>query len=104
MNPLFKNSKKIILDDKYSIIPDSDHGLVLVFEEQRQREKIDVKTKKKTGEIEDYTFTDKWYYPKTSFTLDRYLRLKLGETKDLEDIKNTLERIEKKVDELKENW
>jgi len=68
-----------------------------VFEEERIREKKD-KTEEK------YVFTDRWYLPRVSQTLNKYLKLKLSESKDLEDIKNILERVESKIDNIKENW
>lgn len=106
MNDIFKNmnSKKIILDDKYYLEPDGYHGLVLVFEEERTRKKLDPKTKKETGETEDYIFSDKWYFPKTSQTLDKYLTLSLKENKTVEELRNTLERVEKTIESIKENW
>lgn len=97
MNQIFKNSKKIVLDDNYHLIPDSDYGLILVFEEQRTH------TKKDQTE-EKFTFTDRWYQPRTSQILSTYLKLKLGEARDLEDIKTILEKVENKIDELKETW
>lgn len=102
MNEIFKNNNpnKIILDKLYSLQPDGFRGLVLVFEEERTRKKLDSKTKKETGESEQYIFTEKYYYPKLSQSLTKYLKLSLNVSKDLEDIKNTLERIENKIAEI----
>jgi len=106
MNEIFikTNSEKIQLDDKYSLQPDGFKGLVLVFEEQRVREKIDVKTKEKTGETEQYTYTDKWYHPKLSQSLSKYLQLTTLEAKTIEELKDIVLRVEDKINSIKENY
>lgn len=106
MNEIFTklNSERIELDKRYSLEPDGYHGLVLVFKEKRVREKVDAKTKKKTGETEDYIFSDKWYFPKTSQTLDKYLTLSLKENKTVEELRDTLTRVEDKINKIKEVW
>ena len=106
MNDIFKNmnSKKIILDDKYFLQPDGYHGLVLVFEEERTRKKLDPKTKKETGETEEYIFTDKWYHPKLSQSLSKYLQLTTSEAKSIEELRDVVLRVEDKINSLKEVW
>ena len=106
MNDIFKNmnSKKIILDDKYFLEPDGYHGLVLVFEEERTRKKLDPKTKKETGETEDYIFSDKWYFPRTSQSLSKYLQLTTSEAKSIEELRDIVLRVEDKINKIKEVW
>lgn len=106
MNEVFKkmNSERIELDEKYSLEPDGYRGLVLIFEEKRVREKIDVKTKKKTGETEEYIFTDKWYHPKLSQSLSKYLQLSTSEAKSIEELRDIVLRVENKIANLKEVW
>ena len=106
MNDIFTKLKenKVVLDEKYSLQPDGYNGLVLVFEEKRERKKLDSKTKKETGETEEYIFTDKWYYPKISQSLNKYLQLVTSESKNIEELKNIVLRVEEKVDDIKENW
>ena len=106
MNEVFKklNSERIELDERYSLEPDGFRGLVLVLEEKRVREKVDAKTKKKTGETEEYIFTDKWYHPKLSQSLSKYLQLTASEAKSTEKLKDIVLRVEDKINSLKENW
>jgi hypothetical protein len=65
MNNLFKNSKKVKLDDNYTLEHDGYSGIVLVFEEER------IRTKKDETE-EKYMFSDKWYAPNLSQILKIY--------------------------------
>lgn len=106
MNEVFSKmkSERIELDEKYSLEPDGYRGLVLVFEEKRVREKIDTKTKKKTGETEEYIFTDKWYHPKLSQSLSKYLQLSTSEVKSIEELKTIVLRVEDKINNIKESW
>ncbi len=106
MNEVFKklNSKRIELDKRYSLEPDGYHGLVLVFKEKRVREKVDAKTKKKTGETEEYIFTDKWYHPKLSQSLSKYLQLSTLEAKSIGELRDIVLRVEDKINSLKEVW
>ena len=106
MNEVFKkmNSERIELDEKYSLEPDAFRGLVLVFEEKRVREKVDTKTNKKTGETEEYIYTDKWYHPKLSQSLSKYLQLTTSEAKTIEELKDIVLRVENKIASLKEVW
>lgn len=99
MNDLFKNEKKqrVELTDGFCLVPDGSYGLVL----QREVEKTRVK-KDKTEE--NYLDVQQFYYPRTSQALIKYMNETLSEVKSLEDIKNTLERVEKTINEIKENW
>jgi hypothetical protein len=99
MNDIFKamNSKKIILEGKYYLEPDSDHGLVLTFEEERIREKKD-------GTEEKYLFQDRWFFPRTSQTLSKYLSLVVQESNTIEELKETVERVENLILTIKEKW
>ena len=106
MNEVFKklNSERIELDKRYSLEPDGFRGLVLVLEEERVREKVDAKTKKKTGETEEYIFTDKWYHPKLSQSLSKYLQLTTSEAKSIEELRDIVLRVEDKINKIKEVW
>ena len=106
MNEIFTklNSERIELDKRYSLEPDGYHGLVLVFKEKRVREKVDAKTKKKTGETEEYIFTDKWYHPKLSQSLSKYLQLTTSEAKSIEELRDIVLRVEDKINKIKEVW
>ena len=106
MNEVFKklNSERIELDKRYSLEPDGFRGLVLVLEEKRVREKVDAKTKKKTGETEEYIYTDKWYHPKLSQSLSKYLQLTASEAKSIGELRDVVLRVENKIASIKENW
>ena len=94
MNKTFRQSKKIELDENYFLTPDGYAGLVLNFEEKR------TKTNKKKEEIE-FIFKDKWYYPKLSMVLEKYLQLKSKEANTISDLKNIVLRVEQTISEFK---
>jgi hypothetical protein len=100
MNEIFKKATNIKLDDNYSLEPDNFRGIVLVFKEQRKREKIEAKTKKKTGVFEDYIFENKWYYPKLSMVLNKYLSLKQCDSKDVLDLLNKTIKVEEVINKI----
>ena len=86
--------KTIKLDDKFKILNDT-YSFTLVFEEPR------TKTNKKTLLEEKFIFEDKWYYPRLSDCLTKYLELTLKECEDITEIKTNLNTIESKINELK---
>lgn len=86
MNKAFKNTEKIELDSNWAIIPDGFNGVVLVFSEPRKKEN------KKTEELEDYIFEEKWYHPRISQSLKEYVRITQNSSKTIEEI---LEKTDK---------
>jgi hypothetical protein len=100
MNELFKkaNTKRFELDENYFLESDGYHGLTLVFEEPRTRKKKDG-----SGE-EEYLYIDKWYLPKISMVLNKYLELKTKNTKSIEELRDVVLRVEEKIDSIKELW
>ena len=100
MNDLFKKAKtdRFQVDENYFLESDSFHGLTLVFEETRMKKKKDG-----SGE-EEFLYTDKWYYPRISMVLHKYLELVTKETKSVEELKDVIIRVEKKIDSIKELW
>lgn len=100
MNELFKKAKtdRFQLDEKFYLESDGFHGLTLVFEETRTKKKKDG-----SGE-EEYLYTDKWYYPKISMVLNKYLELVTKDTKSVEELRDIVLRVEKKIDSIKELW
>jgi hypothetical protein len=100
MNELFKktNTKRFQLDENYFLEPDGYHGLTLLFEETRMKKKKDGSGK------EEYLFVDKWYYPKISMVLTKYLELRTKNTKSVEELRDVVLRIETKIDSIRESW
>lgn len=88
-----KTKKKIILDDKFHLESDSFNGLVLIFQEER------IKTKEDKTEV-PFIFTDKWYYPKLSMVLNKYLQLKTKEAGNVEELKEIVLRVEQTIEKL----
>jgi len=80
MNKSFKNKSQIALDDKHFLIPDSDSGIILVFHEIRQRKKKD------SEELEDYEFTDRWYFTRIVQSLRKYTELTENSCKTIDEI------------------
>ncbi len=99
MNEIFKKleSENIPLEGGYFLKPDGYNGLVLIKETEKSREN-------KNKKVETYTHIEKIYLPTISKTLQRYLELSLGECKDIQDIKQTLERVENQISKIKEKW
>jgi hypothetical protein len=100
MNDLFKKAKtdRFQLDENYFLESDGYHGLTLVFEETRMKKKKDG-----SGE-EEFLYTDKWYYPRISMVLHKYLELRTKDTKSVEELREVVLRIETKIDSIKELW
>lgn len=100
MNELFKKAKtdRFQLDEKFYLESDGFHGLTLVFEETRTKKKKDG-----SGE-EEYLYTDKWYYPKISIVLHKYLELVTKDTKSVEELREVVLRVENKIDSIRELW
>lgn len=92
------------LDETYRLEPDSDSGLVLVWEEDRTRKKIDKTTKKPTGEEESYKHKVQYFYPRLSQVLSKYLERKTVEATSIEDLKEIVLRVEEKINSIKEKW
>lgn len=69
MNNLFREQKKVILDENFYLLSDGASGLVLV-------KHYPAKRKNKEGVETDYTAEDKFYAPNVAQILDRYVREK----------------------------
>lgn len=93
MNKAFTDSKKIVLDDRHYLEPDQFKGLVLVFHEQRERTK-------KNGDTEVYTFEDRWYYPKLSQAICKYLTLAQSKSETIDQLLKATERVEKLIEKI----
>lgn len=73
------------LDEKYTVDTDGA-GTILMFQEQRQREK--------NKEMVDFVHRDQWYFLSVQHALNKYLDLKIEGS---EDVKDCL----KKIDEVR---
>jgi hypothetical protein len=98
MHTIFKNmnTDRIELTDGYHLEPDGYRGLVLVHEE------IGEKENKKTGEIEPTVKRQSHFYPKLSQIFSKYLMVTTNEAKSIEELKQILERVEGKIDNMKD--
>jgi hypothetical protein len=102
MNKAFTNNTKIVLDDSWYVESDGDSGIVLTFHETRQREKttkVDGKTVK-TGEVEDYTFTDVTYHTRICQALRRYVDKVQNGAKNLKELIEKTDKINNIIDKL----
>lgn len=93
MNKILEKGK-IQLCDKFYLDTDGFNGISLIFEETRIR-------LKKDGTVENYLHTDKYYYPKLSLVLNKYLQLKPTEATSIEDLKDIVLRVETLVEGLR---
>lgn len=98
MHNIFKKMKveRIELTDGYHLEPDPYRGLMLVHEE------IGEKENKKTGEKEPTVKRTALFYPKISQIFSKYLMVTTNEAKSIEELKETVERVERKIDEMKD--
>ena len=74
------------LDNNYSVNTDGA-GTILLFEDQRKREKDGVEV--------EFTFRDQWFYLNIQQALNKYLDLKIEGAKDVEE-------CVKKIDEVRD--
>lgn len=102
MNKSFTNIKRITLDESWYLTPDQDNGIVLTFHETRQREKtIKVDNKVvKTGEGEDYTFTDVTYHTRIAQALKRYVDATQNNSKSLDDLLEKTDKISEIINRI----
>lgn len=87
MNKVFKNTEKIELDSNWSIIPDGYNGIILIFSEKRERKN------KKTDELEDYIYEDRWHHPRISQSLKEYVKLTQNSSKTIGEILEKTDKI-----------
>lgn len=75
-----------------------DNNVVLVFSEER------VRVKKKTGAKENYTYTDKYYYPNVKSALKAYINKDIdraaGDFEYVETLFEYIVLLESQIDEL----
>ena len=100
MNNLFKSAgtRRISLDEKFYLAPDENYGLMLTQEVVKIRKKVDKETKKPTGEEEEYTATEKYYFPRLSQAVNKYIQLSGNEATSIEELKEILLRIENTIE------
>lgn len=82
----------IKLDDKYHLRNNSIHGVELVFEEERQSKKGELKT-----------FTDIWYYPNPVMALKKWIELTDNST-DLSELIEITNQINQKLEIIKNEF
>jgi len=92
----------IQLQNGYSIKTDSS-GVTLCLKEVRKKEEIDKETKKKTGKLIDYEFTDEFYLLNVKQALTYYLQLELKNCEDVKEIMTKMESIEKLIKNINLN-
>lgn len=101
MNKIFEEKKtnKIVLDEEYYLEPDGWKGLVLIREFPKIRKKINKETKVETEET--YIANEKYFYPKLSQVLDKYLELTVTESNSIQELKDIVLRVEQAIQNLK---
>ena len=72
------------LDNNYSVNTDGA-GTILLFEEQRKREKDGVEV--------EFTFRDQWFYLNIQQALNKYLDLKIEGAKDVEECVKMIDEV-----------
>jgi hypothetical protein len=80
------------LDNNYSVNTDGA-GTILLFEEQRKREKDGVEL--------EFTFKDQWFYLNIQQALNKYLDLKIEDAKDVEECINKIEEVRQIIKQIK---
>jgi len=85
MNKAFTKSKTIELNPNWHLSPDSDNGVVLTYSQIRERKN------KKTEEIEEFLYTEPYYYPRVVSALKHFVDKTQNESKTLEEL---LEKVD----------
>ena len=80
------------LDDKYTVDTDGA-GTILMFQEQRQREK--------NGEIVDFLHKDQWFFLNLQQALNKYLDLKIEGSEDVKDCLKRIEEVRNIIKQIK---
>jgi hypothetical protein len=80
------------LDNNYSVNTDGA-GTILLFEEQRKREKDGVEV--------EFTFRDQWFYLNIQQALNKYLDLKIEGAKDVEECIKRIEEVRSIISKIK---
>jgi hypothetical protein len=80
------------LDNNYSVNTDGA-GTILLFEEQRKREKDGVEV--------EFTFKDQWFYLNIQQALNKYLDLKIEGAKDVEECIKRIEEVRSIINKIK---
>lgn len=106
MNKAFTKSSKIVLDDNYHLTSDGDSGVVLTFQEPREREETKKENGKivKTGNKEDFLFEDKWYFTRISQALTKYVDLTQNNSKSLEDLLAKINTVYSTIDTINKEF
>jgi hypothetical protein len=88
MNNIFKREGNITLDENFSLEHDGDHGVILIFQQERKRNKSKKVDGKKVydGNLENYIYNDRWYYPKVGMALEKYSLVRSNKTTNLEEL------------------
>lgn len=80
------------LDNNYSVNTDGA-GTILLFEEQRKREKDGIEV--------EFTFKDQWFYLNIQQALNKYLDLKIEGAKDVEECIKRIEEVRSIISKIK---
>jgi hypothetical protein len=80
------------LDEKFSANTDGA-GTILLFQEQRKREKDGVEV--------EFTFKDQWFYLSIQQALNKYLDLKIEGAKDVEECIKRIEEVRSIINKIK---
>jgi hypothetical protein len=82
------------IDDNYRIDTDGA-GTILIFEENRQREK--------DGKMVDFVYTDHWFYLNVEQALRKYLDLRIEQCSDVSEILAKIEQTREFITKLYKN-
>lgn len=80
------------LDEKFSVNTDGA-GTILLFQEQRKREKNGVEV--------EFTFKDQWFYLNIQQALNKYLDLKIEGAKDIQECIKKIEEVREIIKSIK---
>ena len=80
MNKTFTKNETIELSSNWHLSPDSDNGVVLTYSQIRERKN------KKTEEIEEFLYTEPYYYPRVVSALKHFVDKTQNESKTLEEL------------------
>lgn len=89
MNKSFTKTKELVLDENYKIIPDGDHGVVLVFLTEKLNKKKELAP-----------FYQKYYYTRIAQALEKYVDMSLSADNTMLEILVNSKRIYDIIDKI----
>lgn len=84
----------MFIDKNYKIATDNTHGVILIFQEEKE-------TINKEGDKIQKIFEERYYFPSVQTALKKYVSLALEPSEDVKDCLVKLEEAMERISKLK---